>query len=312
MRILAHIHTFNDEDVIDKSLQALLDQTCVLPEILIVDNGSTDRTLDRPFPAKVTVIRHSTNLGTSGAVATGMRHAIEHGYDWIWILDADSVPGRDTLQNLVDLYRSLDASAQRLVGVLSCTQVLLPSTRPYWGRLLTPGGPRIPKVDPRQVCWECDITIWSGSLVRLDVVRASGLPRFGTTGHWEDFCCDYGDIEFFHRVRRAGFKVLCDRASVLEHQLGHSKELRIFGRAVLTTTNHSPERRYLYFRNLVYFWLYLYPQKNWVALAIWFGYCLTSAILRIGLIEENSGHKIWACLRGVWDGSRQKLNSRYS
>jgi GT2 family glycosyltransferase len=211
----------------------------------------------------------------------------------------------------VNLYQSVDAEARNSIGVLSCSQVLLPSAKLYLGRLLTPGGLRIPAVDSRQASWECDITIWSGSLVRVDVVRSTGLPRYGTAGYWEDLGFDYGDIEFFYRVRKAGFRVLFERSSVLDHHLGHSKQLRILGRPVLTTTNHSPERRYLYFRNLVYFWLYVYPRRNWLVLPIWFGYRLSAAVLRILLLEDRSGHKVWACLRGVWDGVRQRLNARY-
>ncbi len=76
MKILGHIHTFNDEEVIDLSLQALLDQTYPLDEIVLVDNASTDGTLQRNFPSKVTIIRHTENLGTSGAVATGLQYGI--------------------------------------------------------------------------------------------------------------------------------------------------------------------------------------------------------------------------------------------
>jgi glycosyltransferase involved in cell wall biosynthesis len=45
VRIVGHIHTFNDEEVIDRSLHALLRQTCPVDEIILVDNGSTDGTL---------------------------------------------------------------------------------------------------------------------------------------------------------------------------------------------------------------------------------------------------------------------------
>jgi len=79
MRILAHIHTMNDEAVIEQLLDALRRQTQPLDAIVIVDNASTDRTLDRVFPENVTVIRNAENLGTSGAIRIGLAHALEHG-----------------------------------------------------------------------------------------------------------------------------------------------------------------------------------------------------------------------------------------
>jgi rhamnopyranosyl-N-acetylglucosaminyl-diphospho-decaprenol beta-1,3/1,4-galactofuranosyltransferase len=67
MRVLAHIHTYNEAGFIERALAALQQQTRPLDAIVIVDNASTDGTVDRAFPENVTVIRNSTNLGTSGA-----------------------------------------------------------------------------------------------------------------------------------------------------------------------------------------------------------------------------------------------------
>src|ERR1700732_61843 len=69
MRVLVHIHTFNDADFIEQALDGLQRQTRAADAIRIVDNASTDGTLDRTFPEHVTVIRNSTNLGSAGAVA---------------------------------------------------------------------------------------------------------------------------------------------------------------------------------------------------------------------------------------------------
>ena len=104
MRVLAYIHTFNDADVIDQTIAALLPQTRAVDEILVVDNASTDNTLDQRVLQHATVVRHSQNLGTSGAVCTGMRYALEHGYDWIWIFDPDGLPAPDAFEKLLDLY----------------------------------------------------------------------------------------------------------------------------------------------------------------------------------------------------------------
>ena len=53
MRVFACITTFNADDVIDGALEALLHQTRKLDAILIVDNASTDGTLNRTFPEQV-------------------------------------------------------------------------------------------------------------------------------------------------------------------------------------------------------------------------------------------------------------------
>ena len=89
MRVLAHIHTFNDADIIDRTIAAVTRRTRPDAEILVIDNGSSDDTLDRPSLRRATVLRHRKNLGTSGSVRTGFAYALDHGFDWIWIFDAD-------------------------------------------------------------------------------------------------------------------------------------------------------------------------------------------------------------------------------
>jgi len=97
MRVLAHIHTFNDADIIDKTIEAVLRQTQPVDGILVVDNASSDGTLDQPSLKHATVLRLPENTGTSGAVHVGMQFALDHDYDWIWVFDADSVPEPDAL-----------------------------------------------------------------------------------------------------------------------------------------------------------------------------------------------------------------------
>jgi GT2 family glycosyltransferase len=107
MRVLAHMHTMNDAAVIEQLLDGLRRQTQPIDAILIVDNASTDGTLDRAFPENVTTIRNQENLGTSGTVRMGFAHALEHGFDWVWIFDADSVPEPDALEKLLAFFERL-------------------------------------------------------------------------------------------------------------------------------------------------------------------------------------------------------------
>src|SRR5260221_1260092 len=118
MRILAYMHTFNDAAVIEQLLEGLRRQTRPLDAILIVDNASTDGTLDRTFPENVTIVRNPENLGTAGAVKIGCAHALEHGFDWVWIFDADSVPEPDALEKLLDFFGRLPPQKQERVCFL--------------------------------------------------------------------------------------------------------------------------------------------------------------------------------------------------
>ena len=308
MKILAYIGAFNES--VDRSLAALRAQTRPPDGIVVVDNASTESPPEGPFPPGVTFVRSEENLGPSGAISRGMQLALETGYEWIWVFDADSEPEPDALAKLVELYESLDAQTQDQVGALCCSHLLLPSQQIFLGRMLTPGGPRRPRLVPGRPWHECDAILWSGSLYRLDVVRTIGLPRCGTAGYWDDFGHDYGDMEFSLRVRSAGQRIFVHREAVLAHHIGDSRELRVLGRSALTT-NHPAERRFLFFRNMVYFWVYLFPRRNWPLLLAWFGWRFGATISKIVLTEPDKAARVTACVQGIWCGLRGELDTRH-
>lgn len=61
-----------------------------LETVLVVDDGSTDRTSDEAREANVEVIRHDKNQGKGAAIKTGLRELTSRtGVEWILILDGD-------------------------------------------------------------------------------------------------------------------------------------------------------------------------------------------------------------------------------
>lgn len=58
--------------------------------VLVVDDGSTDRTSDEARESGVEVIRHDKNQGKGGAIKTGLRElTARQDAEWILILDGD-------------------------------------------------------------------------------------------------------------------------------------------------------------------------------------------------------------------------------
>lgn len=102
-RIAAIVPTYNRRDVLERCLVALLGQTRLLDQIIVVDNASTDGTqemVESKFSQTVIVIRLHENTGSAGGFYEGIRAAYLKGHDWIWAMDNDAEPQAGALEEL--------------------------------------------------------------------------------------------------------------------------------------------------------------------------------------------------------------------
>lgn len=308
MRILAHIHTRNEAEFIERALAALQRQTRPTDAIVIVDNLSTDGTLDRIFPENVTVIRNLVDLGTTGSVAVGLSHALKEKFDWTWVLDADSVPEPDALANLLSFFEALPPSEQEKVCFLGCRLgIASGGAADHHPHLLTPSGVDRLVVDPEAGHCECDCFIWSGSLFRMPAVAKIGLPA-------ADYFMDLAELEYGYRARELGFSSYIVFNSVLHQDVGRkpgvtARILRL-GPLSFRLYEMSPLRCYYHIRNMLYFWLYQRrpTQPRWVFRSFIHAVVLPGTFA----VRPVTHHQhLIACLRGFWDGVTMRMERRY-
>lgn len=308
MRILAHVTTFNDGEVIDRALDAIRRQTRPPDAIVVVDNASTDGTLDRIFSKDVTVVRNSTNLGMGGAIGIGFARAMEQKFDWIWVLDADSVPESDALANLLSFFETLPPSEQEKVCFLGCR---LANARgggaDHHPHLLTASGVERLSVDAEVGHCQCDCFIWSGSLFRMPAVTKIGLPS-------ADYFIDLAELEYGYRARELGLSSYIVFSSVLHQDVGRAPGVIVriwrFGPLSLRLYEMSPLRCYYHVRNMLYFWLYQCrpTRPRWVFRS------LVHAVVLPGTFAVRPvthRQQLIACLRGFWDGVTMRMERRY-
>jgi GT2 family glycosyltransferase len=96
--VSAIVPTFNRAHLIAECLESLLRQTRPLAEIIVVNDGSTDKTLEvlQGYAGRVQVINQN-NAGKAAALNRAL--AESHG-DYIWICDDDDVAEPDACANL--------------------------------------------------------------------------------------------------------------------------------------------------------------------------------------------------------------------
>ena len=83
-------------------------------DILIVDDGSSDRTRDAARASNVKVITLPFNLGYGDALQTGYKYALRNGYDFVVQMDGDGQHDPAYIKSLLD--RVMDDEADIALG----------------------------------------------------------------------------------------------------------------------------------------------------------------------------------------------------
>lgn len=85
-RVAIVIPALNEELAIRGIVEAVL---AICPNVIVIDDGSTDRTVERIADLPVTLIRHATPLGKGQGLRDGFRKARELGWDAVVAMDGD-------------------------------------------------------------------------------------------------------------------------------------------------------------------------------------------------------------------------------
>lgn len=100
-KIAAVVVTYNRLELLKKCVEAIRNQSRKLDEIIVINNSSSDGTLEWLNEQTDLTVITQENSGSAGGQYTGIRTAHEKKYDWIWSLDCDVVPMQNVLEKLI-------------------------------------------------------------------------------------------------------------------------------------------------------------------------------------------------------------------
>ncbi|HEY2830134.1 MAG TPA: glycosyltransferase family 2 protein [Thermoanaerobaculia bacterium] len=86
MKLLAVIPALNAERTIADVVRKTREQ---IRDVIVIDDGCTDRTAELSHAEGAMVLRHDVNRGKGASLKSGFAYAREHGYDAVITLDAD-------------------------------------------------------------------------------------------------------------------------------------------------------------------------------------------------------------------------------
>ena len=109
MKVSIITPNYNGVEFLDKYFKSLSQDSDYIGEVIIIDNGSTDSSLDyikkNTFSFPVVVIENSENLGFAPAVNQGI---LKSKYDYIFSLNNDTEVKKGSIKAMLDLIRDDD------------------------------------------------------------------------------------------------------------------------------------------------------------------------------------------------------------
>jgi glycosyltransferase involved in cell wall biosynthesis len=113
-RCLAVVPAYNEASVVGPVVIALRRHAPQL-DIVVIDDGSTDKTAERAAKAGARVLRLPFNLGIGGAVQAGFKYALEHGYAFMVQVDGDGQHDPREIRKLFEAHEA-EPSADMICG----------------------------------------------------------------------------------------------------------------------------------------------------------------------------------------------------
>lgn len=124
MKTAAVIPAYNESTVIAEVVRGCLEHVDV---VLVVDDGSSDETVETARAAGAQVLRHTLQRGAGRATATGLQAAIHLGVDFVVTLDADGQHLPDEIDVVLEPLRQ--GRADIVVGCRSLNRQDMPLVR---------------------------------------------------------------------------------------------------------------------------------------------------------------------------------------
>ena len=273
--VLAIVVTYNRLALLKQCLENLIQQNC---DVLIVDNASTDmtgewvKTTYNENP-RVFYVKMEKNTGGAGGFHYGMKWAVIHEYQYVWVMDDDCIPSKDALERLMQA----DGILEGKYGYLSSVVLWKDGTESKMNRQ------KIKKSYYENVhllkesIIQVEQSTFVSLLIPIETIKKVGLPI-------KEFFIWGDDIEYTRRITvRSALPSYMVGNSIVTHAMKENSGSNI--------ATDAPERinRYRYaFRNENY----LYRQEGIKGCC----YYLAKCVLHIWRVcTKAESHKLKRC-----------------
>lgn len=202
--ICAVVVTYNRRELLLNCLNALKNQTYAVDHIVVINNASTDGTVEYLQQhnwinnSKFHLLTLENNLGGAGGFYYGIKYAYKQGFDYIWLMDDDGEPELNCLKELIP-FTSENNYIGPLVLDTEDKETLAFAVRPK---------PKAKKVFSKtelnnvaqKIVLDDVIMPFNGTLFSCQLVEKIGFPR-------KEYFIWGDETEYTNRARKNGYSV---------------------------------------------------------------------------------------------------------
>lgn len=210
------VPNWNGEKLLSNCMSSLQKQS-KQAHIIVVDNGSTDNSVDllsSKYP-EVQVVTNNTNKGFSGGVNTGIREALKAKYEFIALFNNDATAENDWLEKLLKTIQK-----DSLIGIV--TGKLLQTDKQYIdsaGEQLSTRGMPFPRGRNQKTegIYTKQEEVF-GATGGASIYRSKMFNKIGLFD--ETFFAYFEDVDISFRAHHAGWKILYNPKAIAYHEIG--------------------------------------------------------------------------------------------
>lgn len=289
------IVSFNRKELLLQCLQALSVQTQQPSKILIVDNASTDGTIETLQQngwleqSKIQLIALKENTGGAGGFSAGMQYAFDQGADYVWMMDDDAVPHPIALEEIMRY-----ATPEHIYGSLAVN-----GEDTAWATTLLAENKTVHLKKQVSELVEVQSLPFLGFLTSKEIYQNIGLPD-------ASYFIAADDVEYCMRAQHAGHKIFISGQSQIEHPKSDRYEFNFLGKKI-TCLNLVAWKRYYDTRNRLLIAKKYYGFKYYTQTIPASFIRLFAALLN----EKNRLKQVKAFFAGFYDGIFNKTGRRH-
>lgn len=242
MNIVAVVVTYNRCELLKKCLDSLDNQTFKLDKIIVIDNFSSDDTLEylhKTNNTLIEIVELPENIGGAGGFEAGLKYALKnYPESYYWLMDDDGYPEESCLEKLVNgIHKySLEAIAPLQINIDDKEKLSFPI--PFGSLSKIVSIVDLPKKDyiPQAA------NLFNGLLVNKKVIDEIGFPR-------KELFIRGDEVDFTKRMNSHLIRFGMLLSAKFYHPSDMNERIPLLFGKIITRDAHSDFKNYYLFRN---------------------------------------------------------------